>query len=181
MEEELSDTSPIAFECPSCGRPVELAVAPHAQIIKCCHCGGEFVVAGLDGSTDLASAENFPPEEPNPDDLDGLRVRSVATEKRAMIRHESYCVIGAAGSLVGAIQLIINAVSRIVRHDGPIRAAAYLFFALSLLILTWHLGRLAIHYHRQARRKILEDPKTPPDLSKLSDGSQLWKNLNKIE
>src|SRR5215208_103596 len=55
-------------------------------------------------------------------ELDGLRIRELAAERRAIYRQRSYCVIFASFCAVAAMQLIWNAVREVRAagwHDKP--------------------------------------------------------------
>ena len=126
--------------------------------------------------------EQSEPQEPDRSaELDGLRIRQLATLRRAAYRSRSYAIIAAvvcAFSVIQAGYLLVQQLihigfsGRVVVYAGFILAGAYGAFLFT--------GR-AIAFHREATQTLLQDPKTPPDFSTLSDGSQRWKNLEDIQ
>jgi hypothetical protein len=119
------------------------------------------------------------PEED--EELDGGRIVRVAQERRATLRAASYCLIAAGACGVASADLIWRAARRFLIYGGMFRPLAYLLAAAALTWVYIRLAAKAIHLRRLARQTSLPDPKTPPDFSTLSDGTQFAKNLEKIE
>ena len=114
------------------------------------------------------------------DHLNPNRIRQMATLRRAAIRTRSWCVIALAGCIVGAAQLIFDAVRRWpipANFHGILVAVLYLLSAIALLFLAIHFLRLAIRFHREGKQSALTPPTGPPDFSQLQDGSQIVRNL----
>src|ERR1017187_6388250 len=109
-EEEASSH----WQCPACQGEVEVVVGEDAQLVHCPHCGGAFVVAGANGSVDPPEPVDEHYEKSWEAELSNLRILAVAKEKRALIRYQTYCITGAGGCVVLAIQLLINAVWRFI-------------------------------------------------------------------
>ena len=111
-------------------------------------------------------------------ELDGLRIRQLAAERRAIYRQRSYCVIFAAFCAVAAAQLIWSAVreTRVAGWSG--KAMMFAGGALFAAIGAAYIACQALKLHRQAKRPAITDPAESPDFSTLSDGSQRWKNLH---
>jgi hypothetical protein len=165
--------------CPYCGREFQAATSPAAQFVRCTQCSQEFVVSPTHGG-DESMADDAPKSEPPAgDELDGLRIRQVAGLRRAAFRSRSYCLIAVAGCIVGAAEAFYYAILRF--SDGRfLWPMFYLLAALGLMYLGWHFARLMIAFHRGARRTRAGEPTVPPDLSQLSDGSQIARNLENL-
>jgi predicted PurR-regulated permease PerM len=112
--------------------------------------------------------------------LNSTRIRKMAALRRSAYRSRSYCLIAIIACLVIAADLIYYAIQRLRHHPTPIAiliAIAYFAAAIALLVLAAHFKRLAIKFHHESKKSILEDPATPPDFSQLQDGTQITKNL----
>jgi hypothetical protein len=112
--------------------------------------------------------------------LNSTRIRQMAALRRSAYRSRSYCLIAIGACLVGSADLIYYGIQRLRHHPTLISvliAIAYFAAAIALLVLSAHFKRLAIKFHRESKKSILEDPTTPPDFSQLQDGSQIAKNL----
>jgi hypothetical protein len=112
--------------------------------------------------------------------LNSTRIRQMAALRRSAYRTRSYCLIAIIACLVISADLIYYGIQRLRHHPTPIGiliAIAYFAAAIALLVLAAHFKRLAIKFHQESKKSILEDPTTPPDFSQLQDGSQIAKNL----
>jgi len=179
MAEEIEPTN--EFSCPECGQAVRVDVQPAAQLIECPACAAHFVVPGLDGSTEVTDAPA--PEHPHEDhsDLDSLRMRHIVVVRRAAMRSRTYCIVGAAASLIGAIQLVILTVREVRWAGWNLRAASFIVMAVGLVYCMIWLMRRAAHWNRESRpQPDVTEPQTPPDFSTLSDGSQHARNLEQM-
>jgi hypothetical protein len=118
-------------------------------------------------------------EQPASDELDGIRIRRLAAERRAAYRARSHCIIGAAACFVLELQLVWMLWRRSSTAFGP---WAFAYYATAVLAAAGvlYFSRRAMQLHREANRRVLDEPVTPPDFSTLSDGSQRWKNLDDI-
>ena len=162
----MSETT--AYECPHCREIVEAAPASVAQFVLCPRCDVEF---------EIPAADIGPPAV---DELDGVRIRQLAAARRAMYRIRSYYVIGAAASGVVAIELLWMAYGRIRTTGLTLWVAIDALFACIAVWGTQRLGRTVIAISRELARSTLSTPSTPPELSKLGDGSEQWKRLNDV-
>jgi len=117
---------------------------------------------------------------PPRDDLDADHIHKVTHLRRTAHRSRGYLLIGSAFCAVLGVQLIWNSVGRF-RGGYNVIAAAYLMAAAVLLALAWRAFGRAQQFKREADASTLSDPKSPPDLSQLSDGSQSWKNLEDMK
>lgn len=95
---------------------MELPAEAAGQVVACPHCGSEFEVP--------------PPEnEPTPEEeIDSIRIKRLALERRAVIRARSYCLIAAGGCAVGAAQFIYFAVNQM--RSGGGKATGYVVCAV---------------------------------------------------
>ncbi|HEV8378922.1 MAG TPA: hypothetical protein VGP99_08730 [Tepidisphaeraceae bacterium] len=130
----------------------------------------EFVV-----HDDLPKDDDLPPQS-SQDDLDNKRIRQIARLRRSAVRSRGYLLIGGILCAVLGMQLIWNSISRF-RGGLNVVGSAYLMAAAILFALAWRAFLRSQQLKREAAASTLSDPKTPPDFSRLSDGSQSWKNL----
>lgn len=118
--------------------------------------------------------------DPREAELSGVRIAQIAALRRGAYRSRSHAIIAAAVALVMACQLVFSTIEHLLAGD---RLFAVITAVIALLLFgcTFWLIRLAVRLHRQAQPPPLAEPPLPPDFSPLSDGSQRWKNLEKIE
>ena len=158
----MSDAPPpIAYACPTCGQPVEVTPLADVRYVTCPSCGDEFSVPAAD----------VPGAITRDDELDGLRIRQLATARRAAYRARSYAIIAAAVCLVATGQFLW-----IVR-TAPLR---YALFAAASLAGFVYFARMARRLNEEATRPTLAEPVREPDFTSLGDGSEAWKKLNDI-
>jgi hypothetical protein len=115
--------------------------------------------------------------------LNSNRIRQMAALRRAAYRSRSYCLIAIGACIVGAAELVFDAIHRLRQHPaffGILIATAYFLAAAVLIVLTRYFIRLAARFHRESKKSILSDPAIPPDFSQLQDGSQVVKNLEEM-
>ena len=132
---------------------------------------------------DFFVEDDLPADDQSPqhreDDLDALRIRQITRSRRSAYRSRGYLLIGSAVCAVLALQLIWISVSRF-REGLKVAGAAFVMAAIVLFALASKALSRAHQLKREANASALSDPKTPPDFSQLSDGSQSWKNLEDI-
>jgi hypothetical protein len=117
------------------------------------------------------------PDSPeNHDHLDARRISRLAAVRRAAYRSRSYCIIGAAGCAVGAVELVFQAFG----HGTAAAAFLELLGAVGLLGLARTFLKWSSAYLLEARQSELPPANRPPDFSKLSDGSQIAQNLQNM-
>lgn len=107
----------------------------------------------------------------------------MAALRRADIRSRSWCVTALAACLVGSAEFVFDATRRWPRpldFRGIAVSSLYGIFAIALLLAAIHFFRLARRYHHKARQSALQPPTSPPDFSKLQDGSQIVRNLEEM-
>ncbi len=111
------------------------------------------------------------------DDLDGVKIRQLASVRRAAFRSRSYCVVGAMFCLVASGQLIFKAVMHLRSGDNLRLALFYLVIVPLCWSVAYRFYGRAQKFYQEATQSALAEPETPPDFSSLSDGSQRWKSL----
>src|SRR5688572_27805126 len=156
----MSD-EPIAFACPTCGQAVDVPPAADVQYVACPSCGEEFTVPAAD----------VPGAITRDDELDGLRIRQLATARRAAYRARSYAIIAAAVCLVAAGQFVW------IVKSAPLRYAMLAAFSLAGFVYFARLGR---HLHQEATRSTVPEPTGQPDFTGLGDGGDVSKKLEEL-
>jgi hypothetical protein len=183
MDDYASDPPPI-HTCPHCGQPVTTGGDAAGERFTCPACGGDFFVPA-DGDEPAAAAARGDDAEPPPDrsradELSGLRIRQLANARRAAYRARSYAVVAFAVCQVGAIQLVINAIAHARAGGWGQRPTWYVLLAVACEVAAVYFARQALAFHREAKRSALPEPTAPPEFGPLSDGSQQWKNFDRM-
>jgi hypothetical protein len=188
---EDSQPASVTLSCPHCTESIECVLVHQPQIANCPYCNGAFMLPSADGGTlplaraggeggfiidDTAEAE-LRRMQRDDGELDGIKIRQIAAGKRAANRSRSYCLIITVAAIVGAIQLAWNAVHGFREYGYNNWSMAYILTVPVCLLLAVRFYRRSEFYRREAAESSLKDPKRPPDLDSLSDGSQHWKNL----
>lgn len=160
-----------SYLCPHCSQTVQIMPADVAAEWTCPHCGQTFVVGESSESLDDGGRA---------DELDGVRIRQLSHARRSAYRARSFCLIGALFCAVGVVQLTLDLLAAVLRHE-----AGWLSVALAIVdgLLLWgmlHLLRAARRLGIEARRSTLEPTDHPPDFSSLGDGSQRFDDLEKM-
>jgi hypothetical protein len=169
------------FVCPHCGQAVAFAANATAQRLTCPHCGEEFVAPALDGSTDPPEPE-APPDEriPREDELNALRIKHIAAERRAIYRARSWHLIAAGVCAVATAQLVWMIVQRYRAAGWGLQCTGYLLFALLACNGVSYFAVRAWRTHRDAKRSALSDPQQTPDFSSLGDGGDAARKLEDV-
>lgn len=178
--------------CPHCATAQDAQPGERAQLLLCACCGRSFILPAADGSTppvarvggeegfvvidDSAQADDTTDES---DELDGLRIRQLAQARRAAYRSRSYCLIGSAVAAAAAGQLVYKAIVNVRIAGWTIAPVLYLAAVGPALYLAWRLLCRARKLGQEARASLLVEPTAPPDFGPLSDGSQVWKRLER--
>jgi len=110
------------------------------------------------------------------DDLDEMRIRQITRSRRTAYRSRGFLLIGSVVCAVLAMQLIWISIGRF-QEGLKVAGSAFVMAAMVLLALAWRALARAHQLKREAEASALSEPKTPPDFSRLNDGSQSWKNL----
>lgn len=129
----------------------------------------EAIVAGID-----------PAGTPD-DELDGLRIRQLATARRAAYRARSYAVIAGFVCAVATGDLLYHAGRHWYTSSISAWTASYLLFAILCAVGTAIAFRRAMEFHREATAPAQLEPSLPPDFETLNDGSRQWQKLEKVE
>jgi hypothetical protein len=146
-------------------------------VLRCAQCGRTFDIAHDDPSDALARDEAFAAAD---EQLNTLRIRQLATARRAAYRARSYSIIAAAACAVMTGQLIWMTIRHVRSSGWGKQPIGYLLFALLAVFGIGYFVLRAIELHREAKKSALSDPTTPPDFSTLEDGSKRWKNLEDV-
>jgi hypothetical protein len=114
-------------------------------------------------------------------ELDGLKIRQFTALRRGAIRQRSWSLIAAALCVIGALQLIINAI-QLTRHERSwgLWQTLYILIAPIAVYVALYFLKKARALKREIENSNLQQPEAPPDFSTLSDGSERWKNLEDI-
>lgn len=171
---EDAEAQPDGLACPHCGQPLAPPESP-ASAILCRHCGEEVsLIAGDEPAEE-------PPEDQD-DELSGMRIRQLVVMRRSAVRARSYCLIAVITCVVGVVQFAINAIYG-WRARGAEALLAWLQAALALVCVSGAIffSRKLLTYHRELQKRPLDEPDTPPDFTTLSDGSQHWQALERMQ
>jgi hypothetical protein len=114
------------------------------------------------------------------DELSGLRIRQLASAKRAAYRSRSYCVVAAIVCVVAIVQLAWNGVATMRAMGFGMRAIAYVLVAALSAWGAIYFFRKAMEFDREAKQSALPEVKAEPDFAPLGDGSERWKNLEDV-
>jgi hypothetical protein len=102
---------------------MELPDEASGQRFVCPTCEADFVY-------DDSVGERNETQTHDKDELNTIRIKLLANERRAIVRTRSYFIIAAGGCAVGAAQLIYFAVHRIRAGGTTGVAVGYLLFAV---------------------------------------------------
>jgi DNA-directed RNA polymerase subunit RPC12/RpoP len=175
----------LVVACPHCGQRVAVELADVARSYICPGCGQTFEMPAMQLA--MPTLDYADPDAPDDrqdeamDELDGLRIKQLATARRAAWRTRSWVLITAIGAGTGAAQLVLMS-AQSFRAGATDWGVAYAVSALLALMLCTRLLVRARRMKRQIEEQSHHDkPSRPPDFSELSDGSQRWKNLSALQ
>ena len=175
-----------AGHCPHCGTPLPDSF-DEAYPSQCPGCGADLSAAGERMAASVGSLDYALTGTPHDrqgdfaEELDGLRIRQVATLRRGTARARSYLLIGVIVSTVACVKLVLMTIDHVRAGGWGLTPLGYLLFVAVLLMLASYFGRRAMELHRELQVPAPLPPvQGEPDFSTLSDGSQHWKNLNEI-
>src|SRR5438046_2994861 len=114
-------------------------------------------------------------------ELDGLRIRQLATLRRAAYRSRSHAIVAMLVCAAAVVQAGYLLIQHLIHAGFSGRVLIYTGFILAGAYGAFFFSRRALALHREAKQSHLQDPSTPPDFSTLSDGSQRLKNLEEIQ
>jgi hypothetical protein len=184
-----ADDSPISMArdiaCPGCGQTLTVDLTENTRFL-CPHCGTEFDVDEL---ADEAARQDA--QQRVEDELDGLRIRQLSAERRAIYRQRSFAIVFTAGCAVAGVELIWAAWRSLAAKGFQLQALGYLLVALVAVVGTILFARKTAHINRQLRPpagafpmtlpgETPEGPPAEPDFSTLSDGKDRWQNLHDV-
>jgi len=115
------------------------------------------------------------------DELDSLRIRQLASLRRATYRSRSHAIIAAAVCAGLAVQLGWVMLQRIRADGWSLRLMVFALLLAACLAGAIWFARRAAEFHRAAQKAGRDEPAAQPDFSTLSDGSQRARNLEEIE
>ena len=114
------------------------------------------------------------------DHLDSLRIRRATVLRRSLYRSRAYAVVASIACAAGAAQCAWLVVRRVRSVGFDPRAVVLLVFMSVAVVAAVMLARRAIALNREAASAVLPEPRTRPDFSTLSDGSQRVSNLEDV-
>jgi hypothetical protein len=171
--------------CPRCNETVE--IDRDAGPAFCCpYCNDEFVVADDDAADEDETARREL-ERRDEEELDGLRIRKLATERRAAFRQRSYLIVVFGGCSVTSIQLLWMTYRhmRILHLGWGVEPLSYVLIAMACAGAAVWLGRIIRKMTRDLRAHTLAvaaaNNAFEPDFSTLADGSDRWRNLHDVK
>src|SRR6266513_1165130 len=126
------------------------------------------------------SQEDESQQDDRASELDGLRIRQLATLRRAAYRSRSHAIVAMLVCAAAVVQAGFLLVQHLIRIGFDARLLLYAAFILAGAYGGIFFWRRAVALHREATQSHQDNPTTPPDFSTLSDGSQRWKNLEEI-
>ena len=178
---------PAGYACPNCGGAVD--PLPGSPVLQCPQCKTQFFPPTAEDADDTSADDEKGDEELDEEaELDALRIRQLSTLRRTAYRTRTYLIVGTAGCLFIAIQLLIFAVqsTREHHHWGRWPSGCVVFALASLIGAVKFAQRVAAvqrGINADLRARELEEQEAArhvPDLSTLSDGSHHAKNLEKM-
>lgn len=184
MEDTSAETtgSDETVTCPGCDEEVAIDRAAGPSF-RCPYCNIEFTLEGED-EEEAARREL---ERRDEEELDGLRIRQLAAERRAAFRQRSYVIVAFGACVVAALQLLWMTYQHVYRlHLGwGAKPVGYVLFAIAGGAAAVWLGRIVgrmtrdLNAHSQAVAAANEA--FEPNFSTLADGSDRWRNLHDVK
>jgi hypothetical protein len=167
-----------AFTCPGCGEAVDVSDDAIQKLVICPYCNTQFSPQEVDTEAvdDLLRQHE---EERRQTELNSLRIRAVSGERRAILRLRSYWTVLMLALCFISIELIMVAATSYKDH-APIRAVAYVLAAVGCVSATRWPFQKRQRLNLELEKPMLGEPAGPPDFSTLNDGSQRWKNLERL-
>ena len=164
----------LIYPCPACGAEIAPALdRPNLLICPVCRCES-FIPTAEEPATEETV------ELSRDEEIDGARIRRLATERRSINRTASYFIVAAGVCIVAIGQLTWMTIQHLRAIGWTPRPIGYLLFIVLAVWGAWHFGSRAAALHREAKATNLPEPRTPPDFSTLDDGSKHWKNLEDV-
>jgi predicted Zn finger-like uncharacterized protein len=173
------------YACPHCGSEVAVDTDEvglgKGPFVRCPYCGDEFAVGAATEEDRQAQELRARIEQQREAELSAMRIRQVATIRRATIRARSYLLIGAIACAGVAIQAVIQIVQRLrALHRWDAWAWAYAAWLLLMAVGARFFARRWLALGRELAKPLLDDPATPPDFSTLGSDTERWRQLEDI-
>lgn len=153
---------PLTYVCPHCGGAI-MPPTSGESFVRCPACGEPLLLANELHDHDA--------------ELDGRRVQQVAANRGSAMRVQTYFYVAAAGCLVGGAECVYKA-----WYAGRWNFTRVLLLALVMCAAygVFYFLRHAQKIARELRKPLLTEPPTPPDFSRLGDGSQRVRDLENL-
>lgn len=126
-------------------------------------------------------SDESPQPDPRADELDGNKIRQISLIRRTAYRARSYALIGGFACIVLSAQLIYLIITQLQTGGFNRYALAYALMIPLLLLGSLRCFQLAKRFLGEAQRTDQPPPSATPDFSSLGDGSQRWKDLERVE
>jgi len=154
------------------------------NLLVCPHCGHQFfieIAPPEEESDDEAAREalrrKVEQEQDRERELDGLRIRALSTERRAMYRTRSFLILAVAGCVFGIYLIINELIHGQFNLAGKISMVT---LAIGCAMGIPFFGKKIATLQEELRRPVLQDPVDPPDFEPLADGNPPWKQLEEM-
>src|SRR5207302_10584603 len=95
--------------------------------------------------------------------LDGVRVRTVGSGRRAALRGRSYVAIATIAAMVCAVQAALEAVQLSRRRSFDLKAIGFVFIAAAGAMAALFFARRAAALSRELRQSQVRAPDEQPD------------------
>ncbi len=179
MEDAAAD---LRFDCPGCDEAVDVPAEAAGRLVRCPYCNTQFFAAA--GRTHDLVVDDLPPPvefEPDPADLDAVRVRQLSANRIGLLRTRSWCVIAALLATVAAVDLWAALAVHLWRDPAAglltgLTAAS----AVATSAVAGVAARAARRLGREAARSTLADPAEPPDFTGLTAAADPWHRLDQL-
>ncbi|HEV7300047.1 MAG TPA: hypothetical protein VGN72_11830 [Tepidisphaeraceae bacterium] len=171
--------------CPGCDEEIEIDRSA-GDSFRCPYCNVSFSLGSGDddGTTDDGEAERTELERRTDEELDGLRIRQFAAERRAAYRQRSYVIVALGGSAVAAGQLVWMTYQHVRRAGWEWKPIGYVLFAIACAVAAVMLSKQVRAMTRaltaSAGATSTSNSDREPDFSTLGDGSDRWQKLNEV-
>lgn len=183
MEETNAYVDQETVLCPGCEEDVEIDHTA-GPTFRCPYCNIEFMLEGTI-LTDDGDLERREQERLRADELDGVRIRKLAAERRAAFRQRSFVIAGLGGCFIFTIQLTWKTYDFVTRLGWQPRPIGFLMFAIACFITGVWLTKIALRQTRELNAHTASvaaaTADCKPDFTGLSDGADRWQHLNEVK
>ena len=157
------------YSCPYCQGGLESAEEAGGDPILCPHCG-EWIAFETEDAEQIQRIE-----------LDSVRIKNISRSRTAAMRVRSYYLVGCTASAVTAFDLLWRAVRLIVSGETGWGLLLNLGAAVVFAGLAWRFISRANSISADLRQQSTNVSTILPDFSGLSDGSQVARNLERMQ